>query len=230
MENKTTKREQNKEIKNENLNNCIGDLYKFIEQQADDFIYQKFDTMIRLLKDGKTTKNKSNDLKIIDLTIFEPLAKFSIYENAKYETQKAFLDFFKALLDTERNVKSLEVLRYENFKKAIDLLEKVFLKELKEVKYTPENCLIDWNDPTISLIYDLYRNYHSFLNNADEILAKAKQEKEIYEKTQSIQVLKDTFNNEMLNLCEFYQIEAETPFKSASFANTIIKLLDIKEN
>ncbi|MBQ9875602.1 MAG: hypothetical protein IJM31_00755, partial [Campylobacter sp.] len=66
MENKTTKREQNKEIKNENLNNYINDLYKFIEQRADDFMYQQFDTIIQLLKNGKDTKNKNNDLKIID--------------------------------------------------------------------------------------------------------------------------------------------------------------------
>ena len=150
---------------------------------------------------------------------FKILTHFYQIDDAKEEILTAFVDFFRNIRDAKAN-KDAIVVRYENYLKAIQLLEHAFYFQYD---YSSEK---EW----ITNKFDYYADetkltygYDEFKSMAEEYFKPFKERKEKYDLLNNTQKIRDKFSNTLILKAEMYQIIGVDKNKKATLANKIYK-------
>ncbi|QCD53471.1 hypothetical protein [Campylobacter sp. RM16192] len=149
----------------------------------------------------------------------EILTKFYQIDEAKDEIITAFAEFFKNIIDTKQS-KTAIVIRYENYLKAIQLLEHSFYFQYDY--FDNENWIIDKFDGYADHT-ELTKTYTQFKSMADEYFKPFKEQKERYDLLNNTQAIRTKFTDTLVLKADMYQIVGVDKNKKATLANKIYK-------
>lgn len=206
--------EKEKELK-EKINIFFDDIIFALGYYKEDYI-EEVQKMVSDLKTGKTRLEFRLDL-------FEVITKFYIYDETKEKIINLFCEFLKNLIDCKDLVKPIEVLKYENYLKGLELIK----------------IAIDWQDDELdgicevvdSPLAELRTEFYTFKGKADTFFKrfdypKAKKE---YEIKTSKQKINDNFNEQMYKIAELYQLPISENTYKRTLSNEITKYFFPKE-
>ncbi|MDA3062704.1 MULTISPECIES: hypothetical protein [unclassified Campylobacter] len=153
----------------------IKELGEFIKKSDSitDPIYPRFEKLIEILDKEQPQKGKNKE--VVNLSIFDPLAKFYDIDEAKNEVFTAFYTFLKEFL-AQPQKPTLSIHRLKLFDEAIDNLRLVFKNELDirynraQPKYTTIDGVKIWD------LFDFFDNEKPKHNLTDEQTIKIKDE------------------------------------------------------
>lgn len=206
--------EKEKELK-EKINIFFDDIIFALGYYNGDYI-EEVQKMVSDLKTGKTRLEFRLDL-------FEVITKFYVYDETKEKIINLFCEFLKNLIDCKDLVKPIEVLKYENYLKGLELIK----------------IAIDWQDDELdgicevvdSPLAELRTEFYTFKGKADTFFKrfdypKAKKD---YEVKTSKQKINDNFNEQMYKIAELYQLPISENTYKRTLSNEIAKYFFPKE-
>lgn len=206
--------EKEKELK-EKINIFFDDIIFALGYYNGDYI-EEVQKMVSDLKTGKTRLEFRLDL-------FEVITKFYVYDDTKEKIINLFCEFLKNLIDCKDLVKPIEVLKYENYLKGLELIK----------------IAIDWQDDELdgicevvdSPLAELRTEFYTFKGKADTFFKrfdypKAKKD---YEVKTSKQKINDNFNEQMYKIAELYQLPISENTYKRTLSNEVTRYFFPKE-
>lgn len=163
----------------------------------------------------------------------EILTKFYQIDEAKDEIITAFAEFFKNIIDTKQS-KTAIVIRYENYLKAIQLLEHSFY--FYKGEFDKQHIMDKFDLQTeVNGFFDDEFNYLTpmeikttlafleFKRTSDEYFKPFKEQKERYDLLNNTQAIRTKFADTLVLKADMYQIVGVDKNKKATLANKIYK-------
>ena len=172
---------------------------------------KEFEKMVSDLKAGNTRLEFRLDL-------FEVVTKFYAYDEAKAEVIKIFRELLRNLVASKNLVKPIEVLRYENYLKGLELIEMTINTEpyvdYRIYEYCQNSSIVEFK----TAFYTLEERAKTFF----EAFEYPKIKKD-YEIKTSKQRINDNFNEQMYKIAELYQLPISEKTYKRTLSNEITK-------
>lgn len=223
---KLTKTQREKMAQGEAVIEAIGDfLQKDKFSPALDNYKSIAGDILKLLDDIKNQETDP-DAKF-DFDSFAPYYVFFAYDRAKDKAMKIICDFIQDCALKKRQAKPTEVIRYEAYLKALNLLDMAFdidISDLKREHFTFDET----REPPL---YGAQLHLCEMRDYADAYFGDFKKTIDAYKQGTKIINIKEKFRDRILELAEIYQI----PFNNKEaddniLAGKIIKYFGLKEN
>lgn len=169
-------------------------------------------------------------LEAMDILDFKVLLKFTKKQkNAVVEEKmiQIFITFLQRLEKNKQQDNSILVQEYQNYKKAIGYLKHA-LPIWDDEEFQWESLMAPSPTYNCDSKYEINVAFREFVDKANEYLKEHKKAYDEFKISSNIQSIKDDFKAEMLNLCEYYRVNAKDEIEKASLSNAIAKYFQSK--
>lgn len=162
-------------------------------------------------------KEYNENLSILD---FEFMLKFEKFSKSKHEALEILNGLFSYHFHLRYQDIPFEITEYEIYLKALSYLKQAFRFDSKNnIKPVMNFENMEYNNRMDTI-------YKAFLLECEKYFQPHKRYKEIFEKKD--REIECNFNQQMLDLCEIYDIEAKNIFSKAEFTNKLKNFLTLE--
>ena len=179
---------------------------------TNDTTLKEFEKMVSDLKADNTRLEFRLDL-------FKVITEFYIYDEAKEKVIKIFCEFLKHLVISKTLVKPIDVLKYENYLKGLELIK----------------IAINWQDDGLDGVCEVVdspqaeikREFYTFKGKIDTYFKRFDypEVKKDYEIRTSKQRINNNFNEQMYKVAELYQLPISEKTYKRTLSNEITRYL-----